>query len=44
VNPVDLNVIDSLTVTTGYQVRAYIAIEEDIRRILSRIAGEGRSD
>lgn len=44
VNPVDLNVIDSLTVTTGYQVRAYIAIEEDIRRILGQLASEGRSE
>jgi hypothetical protein len=38
VNPLDLNAIDSLTVTTGYQVRAFIAVEADVRRILQSLS------
>ncbi len=38
VDPLDLNAIDSLTVTTGYQVRAYIAVEADVRRILQSLS------
>lgn len=37
-DPLDLDAIDSLAVTTGRQVRAYIAVEADIRRILASIA------
>lgn len=35
-NPIDVNVVDSIQVSTGHKVEALIAIEADIRRILAQ--------